>query len=156
LEDLKRTNYNSLGGDEVIYPGQQLVIPASAKRPVPSYAKPSYATPSSSAGAYNSKTSVYNNYSTSAPVMAAPPAKKTGLGQVTTGVGLLHALLVVALTPGCHSVGYADHAGCHQLNVFCPCALLGLRHSRVSLDWLHGHGPYRLSRIEPCFGGLPK
>lgn len=85
LEELKRTNYNTLGGDDVIYPGQQLAIPASAKRPVPSYAKP----PTQALG-YSNKTSTYNNYSSVAPVPAyAPPApasqKKSGLGLAGAG-----------------------------------------------------------------------
>ena len=88
LEDIKRQNYNTLGGSETIYPGQQLVIPATAKRPVPSYAKPAAAPSYSST---NNKTSVYNSYSTQAPVSsyAAPPVaaarKKNGLGLVTVG-----------------------------------------------------------------------
>ena len=77
LEELKRVNYNSLGNEETIYPGQQLVIPSSASTPAFSTKSKPYAP---------ANTSKYNSYSTSSAAYYAPPAqKKGGLGLVTAG-----------------------------------------------------------------------
>ena len=105
LEELQRVNYNALGGKDVIYPGQQIVVPGAAARgpssggrmpAVPAFAKPtpssggrssSYAPSSSS-----SSSTSYSSYSSYAPSKAAalpaPRAAKNG-SLVTAGAFFL-------------------------------------------------------------------